>query len=180
MIPVIVPRTDIELNAKTALTELRGLLPGNTAEFGQFLIQKSKEWNFTVNELLGAFEKLSAEFSSDNKANKEVFRKVRKYLLNPTASDASIETITLDKKEKIILIISKYVDLGAIGEMTGNEFALKLSQNMPIDELVDFEHTVLGEDSGEVEPFEILTICTKELVKNGLLGSLLQKPQGIE
>lgn len=172
-------QSDVELNAEISLTELRGLLSGKTEQFGQFLIQKSKEWNFTVNELLGAFEQLNAEFSTKDKANKEVFQKVRKYLLNPT-QNAPTETLNLDDANKIISIVVKYIDLDAIGQMTGDEFIIKLAQSMPVDELVDFEHTVLGEDSGEVEPVKILELCTTELVKNGLLASLLHEPQGIE
>lgn len=173
-------RSDVELNAKTALTELRGLLSGNTAEFGQFLIQKSKEWNFTINELLGAFEQLSAEFSKDNKVNKDVFRRVRKYLLNPTVNKDSVIDITLnpDDTNKLVPIIAKYIDLDTVGEMTGKEFAYKLFSEMDEDEIV-YVSSIFVEDVTKLEPSEIVELCVKGMIRINLLGLLETHKSGL-
>lgn len=166
-------QSDVELNSKIALTELRGLLSGRTEQFGQFLIQKSKEWNFTISELLGAFEQLSAEFSKDNKVNKDVFRKVRKYLLASVkdAEVSNIKTLSPDEGNKLASIIAKYVDLDAVGEMTGNEFAYDLFSKMDEDEIV-FISGLFIEDITKIEPSEIIELCVKGMIKSNILGLL--------
>ena len=166
-------QSDVELNSKVALTELRGLLFGRTEQFGQFLIQKSKEWNFTIKELLGAFEQLSAEFSKDNKVNKDVFRKVRKYLLNPTVNKDSVIDATLnpDDANKLVSIIAKYIDLDTVGRMTGNEFAYDLFSKMDEDEIV-YISSLFIEDITKIEPSEIIELCVKGMIKSNILGLL--------
>lgn len=173
MILVIVPRSNVELNAKTALTELRGLLSGNTAEFGQFLILKSEEWNMPAKVLLGQFEKLGAEFSNKKDAGKELYVGVKKYLDNPvSANSAHTEMLSSEDAEKLVSIIAKYIDLDTIGELTGKEFALQLFNKMDLDEIVVIEKLLLGDDFSETPTSEIMNLCIKAMIRNNLLSLL--------
>lgn len=170
-------RSDVELNAEISLTELRGLLSGNTAEFGQFLIQKSKEWNFTINELLGAFEQLSAEFSMDNKPNKDMFRSVRKYLLNPTEIPI-YKKLNQEEENILVLIVSKYIDLDTIGQMTGNEFAYELFSKMSEDEIA-YISSLFIDDIEKLEPSGVIELCVKGMIRINLLGLLETYKSGL-
>jgi hypothetical protein len=81
------------------------------------------------------------------------------------------KTLNFPDAMKLASIVSKYIDIMSIPEMTGEEFGYELFSLMDVDDVLAVEELLL-EDYGDSSPQDIILQSLESMVENNLLDLL--------